>query len=80
MIALVPFALAYLITFLAITGWIFAMLHRDGVTDPLYEWRSDRMFAAKVGAIFGFGGPFTILIFWCACDKGWTLKPDKQTA
>ncbi len=76
---LIPFAIAYLITAIAITGWMFALLHRDGVTDS-FEWQSDRKFAAKVGAIFGFGGPFSIILFWIICDKGWTLKPDKLTA
>lgn len=71
-----PFIGAYIITFLAIAGWLFAYLHRDGVTEKS-EWRHDMEFSLTVAFVFGFLGPISIIGFWFLSGKGWTLKPDR---
>ncbi|GAA5119593.1 hypothetical protein JIN84_21480 [Luteolibacter yonseiensis] len=72
--------LIYMLSVFIIRGWIFAMLHRDGVTDA-FEWEHDLEFAGQVALIAGMLGPVGVLFFWLVTDRaqhGWTLKPDQK--
>lgn len=80
MIAYTPWIFLYLVSALTITGWMFAALHRDKVTDR-YEWGNDLRLSLIIGFIFGLLGPFTVALFWVLTWKaefGWTLIPDRK--